>query len=409
MLSCDLRKTIAVALVFSTLLVTMPVTAADFGNSKSVIGSVSAVGPVELRGVGISQEGTLFSGDRIRAGQKGYAKVLLGTGNKIELQEKTDVSINRDAKGIQIAMNAGTVGFTATNPLRVGLSQLEVIASDGAAGHVAVMGPTTAGVRALNGKVTIKNVKTSESFVLTKGQERLFRLTDGVNAPSLGELASNVPGPVPAPRPQAPAGQTTGGLNMDAGGWLAVIGGAAVAGIAIWGLVVALDNRDETDDLESSINNLNNTIAANNAANQQAIKNVSNASAVANTAAQSQAQMASVAALAGQAQVALAVAGNAAGAGAAASLAAQASAVQSQLAGVLSQVQALQAQFAAGGGSTTQLNTLLQQVDQLRNVANGIATNLNTLLTNNRTTPGVPQTSVGLIGPTVIASASIPV
>jgi hypothetical protein len=402
MLSCDLRRIVAVVLVFSTALITLPVSAADFTSAKSVIGSVSGVGPVELRGVGISQEGTLFAGDRIRAGQKGYAKVLLGTGSKIELSELTDVNINRDGQGIKIAMNTGTVGFTTSAPLRIDVLPFEVTATDGAAGHVAVMSSTAAGVRAVTGKVTVRNLKTLESFVLTKGQERLLSTRSGAHAPSLAEIASNVPGPIPAPVPQAPAGRTSGGLAMDAGAWLAVIGGAAIAGVAIWGLVVAMDNRDEVKDLRSDINNLQTS-------QQQQLKNISNAAAISNTIAQSQAQVTSIAVLAAQAQQALAAAGNTAQANAAAAIVTQAATTQSALASVQSQIQALQAQFASGGGSTAQLGTLLAQEEALRVQANNLATQLNNLLNANQTTPGVPRTNVGQVGGPAIASASVPV
>jgi hypothetical protein len=253
MLSCDVRRIVAVALVFSTGLLTMPVSAADFTTAKSVIGSVSALGQVELRGVGISQEGTLFAGDRIRAGQKGYAKVRLATGGQIELIGQTDVNVDRDAQGIKVAMNTGAVGFTASTPLRIDVLPFEVTATDGAAGHVA-MRPGVAGIRAINGKVTVRNLKTSESFVLTKGQERFLGLTNGSHAPSLGQIASNVPGPIPTPAPQAPAGTTTGGLAMDTGAWLAIIGGVALGTLTIWGLVVALDNKDEVDSLRACVN-----------------------------------------------------------------------------------------------------------------------------------------------------------
>jgi hypothetical protein len=404
----DVRRMVAVALVITTALVTMPVSAADFTTSKSLIGSVSAVGPVELRGIGISQEGTLFAGDRIRAGNRGYAKVLLGTGDKVELAEQTDVNVNRDAQGVKIAMNAGTVGFTANSPLRIDVLPFEVTATDGSAGHVAIMKSGTAGIRAVNGKLTIRNLKTSESFILTKGQERLISLRNGAQARSLGEIASNVPGPVPAPVPQAPAGQTTGGLAMDTGAWLAVIGGAAVAGVAIWGLVVALDNRDDVKDLRTSINTLNNTLASGNTANQQAIRNISNLASIANTAAQSSAQMASVVGLAGQAQLALTASGNVAGATEAATIASLAATNQAALSALQGQIQAAQAQFAAGGGSAATVTTLLQQTETLRGSSNTIAARLNTLLNGNRAVPGIPQASVGTVGPTVIASVSTP-
>src|SRR5262249_31481442 len=103
MLSSDLRRLVAGVLVLTTACVAMPLSAADFSTAKSVIGSVSAVGPVELRGIGISQEGTLFAGDTIRSGQRGYVKVLLQTGSKIDLFEKTALNVNRDKEGVKIA------------------------------------------------------------------------------------------------------------------------------------------------------------------------------------------------------------------------------------------------------------------------------------------------------------------
>jgi hypothetical protein len=391
MLSCNYRRLVAVALVLTTTFITMPLTAADFTSARPVLGSVSAVGSVYLRGVGISQDGTLFPGDTIRANEKGYAKVLLGTGSKIELMEKTDLTLNRDSQGVKVAMNTGTIGFTAHSPLRIDVMPFEVTASDDASGNVSVMSSTTAGVRAINGKVTVRNLKTLESFVVLKGQERLLGLQNGVHAPALAEVASNVPVPIPAPRPQTPAGKTTGGLAMDTGSWLAVIGAGAITGVAIWALVEARNNHDDIR------------------ANQAATKNVANANAIASTAAQQQAQLASVIALAGQAQLALLAAGNAAQAAAAQSLQQQAAANQTQLSLLLSQLNALEAQLAAGQGSASQLSSLLSQEESLRNSTNSIINQLNNLLNANRNTPGVPQTTLGTVGGPTLASASVPV
>jgi hypothetical protein len=409
MWSFDLRRLVAVVLVMTTTFITMPLSAADFSTTRPVIGSVSAVGSVDLRGVGISQEGTLFAGDSIRSHEKGYAKVLLGTGNKIELNEKTDVNISRDSQGVKIAMNSGLVGFTARTTLRIDVLPFEVIATDDASGNVAIMGSNTAGVRAINGKVTVRNLKTSESFVLTKGQERLLGLRDGLHTPSLGELASNVPGPIPAPAPmpQTPAGRTTGGLAMDTGAWLAVIGGAAVAGLAIWSLLIALDNRDDNKKLQSSIDNLNNNLGG-----SAAVKNSSNAATLATVVAQEQAQLATISALAGQAQLALLAAGNTAGANTARDLSAQAAASQARLNTLQSQISALQAQLASGSGSASQLQALqalLQMEETERQNSNNLASMLNTLLNANRNVPGVPLGSVGLVGGPIFASASVPV
>ena len=171
MLRCDFRSVVAGALAGMMVFASMPVSAADKSASRTVLGSVNAVGPVELRGFSISQEGTLFAGDSIRAREKGYAKVLLGNGTKLELAEKTEIRVSPDNQGVQIALNAGTIGFTAHKPVRIDVQPFEIIAADDAAGSVAVMGSASAGVRSIKGNVTVRNLKTSESFVLLKGQE----------------------------------------------------------------------------------------------------------------------------------------------------------------------------------------------------------------------------------------------
>jgi len=105
----------------------------------------------------------------------------------------------------------------------------------------------------------VRNLKTSESFVLMKGQEQLFGLQNGIHAKPLAEVASNMPLPVPAPgtpapgtpapapAPQAPAGKTSNiGLAMDLPGWLAVIGTGALAGLAIWAIIEAREDHTRT-------------------------------------------------------------------------------------------------------------------------------------------------------------------
>ena len=136
MLSRDFRRILAVVLVLTMTFVAMPLSAADFPITAPAIGSVSSVGSVDLRGVGISEETTLFAGDNIRSHEDGTANVLLGTGSKIELSSDTDVNVSRDRLGVKIAMNTGTVGFTARTPLRIDVLPFEVTASDDASGNV---------------------------------------------------------------------------------------------------------------------------------------------------------------------------------------------------------------------------------------------------------------------------------
>jgi hypothetical protein len=253
MLSRDFRRMVAFALVLMTTLVTMPVSAADFTTPAAVLGSVTAVGPVQLRGLAISRDGTLFSGDRVRASDSGSAKIALTKGSKIALDSQAEVQVSGNASDTTILLAAGNIGFTSVsgNPLRVAVQPFEIIASD-ASGNVALMNSGVVGVRASSGKVMVRNTKTSESFVLPKGEERLLFTTNGKAAKPLADIASTAPVPLPSRAPQAPAGQT-GGLAMDTGAWVAVIAGAAVAGVAITGLIIALNNKDNIDESNGRI------------------------------------------------------------------------------------------------------------------------------------------------------------
>lgn len=406
MLSCDIRKVMAAALVLTTTFITMPISAADFSSARPVIGSVNAVGSVDLRGIGISQDGTLFSGDSIRSHEKGSAKILLGTGSKIELSEKTDVTVNSDKDGVKIAMSTGTIGFTAKSTLRVDVAPFEVIASDNAAGNVAVMSSTTAGVRAINGKVTVKNLKTSESFVLLKGQEQLLGLNNGVHAKPLAEVASNVPQPIPAPgsAPQTPAGQTKSnpGLAMDTGAWLAVAGAAGLAAVSIWALVEAHNNNNDINSLQNTVTSLNSTIAANQAANAAAIKAVQQTANLSLAASQQAAALSQATALAVQAQLALQAAGNTSGAQ-------QFATLQGQIAANQSAINALEAQIQANQGKAAAVAALTSQEESLRNQTNTLLTNLSNLLNTFKNTNGVPPAgnTPGQVPPPV-TSASVP-
>lgn len=390
MLRCDFRKLVAVGLLSTTTLITMPVTAADFSSPSPVIGSVSAVGAVDLRGVEVSQEGTLFSGDSIRSHEKGYAKVLLGTGSKIELYGQTQVTVNRDAQGVKIAMDTGNLGFNAKSPLRVDITPFEVTASDDAAGNVAVMSSTTAGVRAIKGKVTVRNLKTSESFVLMKGQEQLLGLPKGSHTAPLGQVASNVPMVPPVPTvPQTPAGKTTNpGLAMDTGSWLALIGGGALAGLAIWAVVEAHNNRDDINSQGAQI------------------KALSQAQAIQANLAQQQATLAQVSANAQAALNALFAAGqqNTSQAQALQAVINAAAAQQANIASLLSQA----GTCAAGIGScniSSLLSLTQTQVGNTNNViSQGNAANNAAHLLN----ANAPAGNVQPVGNPPVASASVP-
>src|SRR5581483_1343314 len=93
-----LKRLLAVVTLVSTLSLTMPVSAAELGTPRTSVGSVSGVGSVSLRGVSVPQEGTIFNGDELQVGSKGYAKVMLVAGHRLELDRDTKVSIQQPGK-----------------------------------------------------------------------------------------------------------------------------------------------------------------------------------------------------------------------------------------------------------------------------------------------------------------------
>src|SRR5688500_4452414 len=94
-------RLMAVSLVVLVVGSTMPLSAAEVARTAS-IGSVSAVGAVDLRGVRITGDGTLFSGDRVNVLPGAYAKVAFGAGPKLEVGSGSDVTVTREADKVQV-------------------------------------------------------------------------------------------------------------------------------------------------------------------------------------------------------------------------------------------------------------------------------------------------------------------
>src|SRR2546426_831091 len=193
MMTCDqFYKVVAIGLIYVTATASSVVPSSDPSPLKSILGSVSAIGDVQIRGISIKQEATVFSGDQLRVGEKGYAIVLFKNGQKIELAEKTDISVTTFTNGLQIVLGSGRLGFATSNgaPITVTTGSLETVASQPAAGHVAVMGTNSIGVRVVNGNVLLRNTKTKQSWFVTAGQERLLSLGVSKPAEPITEIAS---------------------------------------------------------------------------------------------------------------------------------------------------------------------------------------------------------------------------
>lgn len=215
-----LQKLTVVVLMFATLLVTTPVSASEL-TSKTALGSITGVGSVELRGLTIASEGTLFAGDQVSVGSKSGAKIALANGQKIVLDQLTTLTF---APGGQVQVSKGNVGFSSkSGKLDIVAGQFQIQGDRELTGNVAFVGKDSVGLRVNTGSATVTDLKTQKIHTLKAGQVMTFNTTGAQ------QVALNLPSAITTV-PAAP--QMNSGRGLTGTGWaaiLATVGGAAVA------------------------------------------------------------------------------------------------------------------------------------------------------------------------------------
>ncbi len=213
--SAPIAKVLSPMLAILVVVATFPFAALAESHpvpSASLIGSLSAVGSVELRGVAISRDGTLFSGDTIRTREDGYVSIALSGGQQIELSRDTDVRVDAGGNAVQIAMNSGQLVFAtpvAGFPMKINVSPYEILVGQGATGDVAFLSAGELGIRALSGTVTVRSAEGGESVVVREGEAEVINLG-----------GTSGPGTLPPPQQQSNRGR-------QAAVWIGVALGAA--------------------------------------------------------------------------------------------------------------------------------------------------------------------------------------
>lgn len=221
------------SLVLSAMLLasTLPISAADF--STHTLGSVSSVGDVALRGVPMGSEGTLFSGDRIRTGNKSYAKLALQNANSLELFTNTQAVVTDAKPRVTVGLLGGNIAFAASKePVAITMEDYEILPAAGTTGGVSfVSGTDFGGIRVIKGGVTIRNVKDNRSVTIGSDDVQVINLkTDEMNVP-VGQLVRALPpSALPAGEPLPAAAAVMSGLSTAQRIiLLAMIGGEAAA------------------------------------------------------------------------------------------------------------------------------------------------------------------------------------
>ena len=121
MLTTGFRVRMAVAMVV-VLLFSTPI-AASASTSPSVLGSIAGNGIIEVRGVHVTGESTVFVGDAIQTGNRSYAKLALVDGNKApRLRCECRTLVPGDARCLSIAA-ASIVAKVTRDRLMVALGR----------------------------------------------------------------------------------------------------------------------------------------------------------------------------------------------------------------------------------------------------------------------------------------------
>jgi len=190
----------------------MLISAADVSN-RNAVGSVRGLGDVQLRGVSVVGEGTLFLGDTITTGTKSRGDVILADGSKVELLDNTRCVVKDGNQRITVRLMAGNLGFAASRkPVAITFSNFEVFPEPGTTGGVAFLGADFAGIRVMTGSAVVRNLITRKSLKVTSGSVQIVDLKTAEMDMPIAQVASAASPPLPSnpPRPQAAAG---GGLT----------------------------------------------------------------------------------------------------------------------------------------------------------------------------------------------------
>jgi ferric-dicitrate binding protein FerR (iron transport regulator) len=220
--------------MIAILIFTAQIGASDFPKSRTVLGSIAGNGTIELRGVRISGESTVFTGDAVKTGNRSYAKLALADGNKVELFADTRASFSRGPEEVRAVLTAGNLGFgVSAKPFVIDVGGFEIVPSADASGGVAFLNEDYAGIRVRTGSVVVRNVRTKERFTVAAGAVRIIDVkTEQANVP-MAQLASAGAPTLPPPGRALP--QQPPATHPTPKEWAAIIGGiGAGAGVALY-------------------------------------------------------------------------------------------------------------------------------------------------------------------------------
>jgi ferric-dicitrate binding protein FerR (iron transport regulator) len=125
--------------------------------SPAALGRVVVNAPATMNGIAVPREATMYSGDRLATGAKGWARVYLSPAEQIYLDSTTEARAARNADGIGIELVRGGAHLQTGSGVRVLAGGLEVVPqSENAVWQVKQTGANEVLVVALKGSVEVR-------------------------------------------------------------------------------------------------------------------------------------------------------------------------------------------------------------------------------------------------------------
>jgi len=192
--------------------------------SPAALGRVVVNAPTTMNGIDVPKESTMYSGDRLTTGAKGWARVYFSPAEQVYLDSTSEARAARNADGISIELVRGGAHLQTGSNVRVLTGGLEVVPRENAVWQVKQTGANEVTVVALRGSVEVR------------GSNRTVEVPAGRSA----RLTTS-----PTP-PAAAAGGGSYGLSPGA---KAAIAAAVIGGVIA--LVVIVYNQTENDSVIS--------------------------------------------------------------------------------------------------------------------------------------------------------------
>ena len=357
------------------------------------LGLVSVIGPVELRGVKIAQENTLFPGDHLIVGNGGYAKILLANGHKLEVGPNSDLTLGFAKEKDAIQIHSGNVDFSSqtSSPLNIVVGPYEIASNVPVSGTLAIVPDDFIEIHVLTGSLVVRNGNTKESAVVPQGSLRLLSSNPTGSKKALAQLASNLP-------PTLPPLPSGGGSDVGvwSTGWFRTL--LIFAGLGTTATVTATVARHGGTADSAQLQAVQTAISVAQDAETAAAQ-------IAQTASQTSVAIAQDTDLRPSIQASMSVQAQ--------DIRVRALTSAQRIASLRSQLQQLQVRLAGAvtdSSAQNQTNILIQQLNSELSDLNNLIGNLGSLVAQaiNNGIPNVPKVHIEAIPPVAAASKSTP-